>query len=191
MITQAFPWSVAFAVAELPDKGTHVKIDASASEREAIARLAGLRDLLSLAADFHILPASRGRIHVTGHVTAQVGQDCVVTLDPVQNTVHEEVDVFFAPEDATVSPAPQTGGDDQPVEDPPEAIVGGRIDLGHLATEWLILGIDPYPRKADVAFQPAAEAKDPTDHPFAALARLKEGDSGTKHPKNKGKPFEK
>lgn len=188
MAGQSFPWSVPFAVAEIPDKGVHVKIEAAAAEREAIAALAGLRDLGSLAADFHIVPASRGRIYVTGYVTAQVGQNCVVTLEPVESAIDEEVDVFFAPEEAASSSVPTHGGsDDQPIEEPPEPIVGGRIDLGHLATEWLILGIDPYPRKAGVAFEPVVEANDPEDHPFAALAKLKVGDSGVNPPKNKRK----
>ena len=59
-------------------------------------------------------------------------------------------------------------------DDAPEPLVGGMIDLGEVATEFLSLGLDPYPRKADAAFAtPAAE--DDTPHPFAALAALKKG----------------
>jgi hypothetical protein len=50
-------------------------------------------------------------------------------------------------------------------------MVGGRIDLGGVITEFLALALDPYPRKPDVSFQPAIEEKDPS--PFAALAALK------------------
>jgi uncharacterized metal-binding protein YceD (DUF177 family) len=188
MAVQSFPWSAPFALADLPDKGAHVRIEASASECEAIAKLAGLRELSFLAADFHVIHASRGRVHVTGCVKARVGQECVVTLDPVENDIDEEVDVFFAPEDPAAPAAAPTSAADAAVEEPPEPIVGGRIDLGHLATEWLILGIDPYPRKADVAFEPVVAPNDPQDHPFAALAKLKDADSGKKPPKNREKP---
>ena len=52
-----------------------------------------------------------------------------------------------------------------------------QLDLGAIATEFLILGIDPYPRKAGVEFAPpAVENDDP--HPFAALAALKNGPDG-------------
>ena len=51
----------------------------------------------------------------------------------------------------------------------PEPLAGNSVDLGLLATEFLILGIDPYPRKPDAAFEAPASA-DPAGHPFAALA---------------------
>ena len=48
------------------------------------------------------------------------------------------------------------------------------VDLGVVATEFLSLGIDPYPRKAGVEFA-APAVEDDTPHPFAALAALKKG----------------
>ena len=56
----------------------------------------------------------------------------------------------------------------------PEPLIGGVVDLGALATEFLILGLDPYPRKAGAVFQPPAQAQ-PDESPFAALAKLKKG----------------
>ena len=41
-------------------------------------------------------------------------------------------------------------GDNKPREvklNGPEPLIGGIVDLGALATEFLILGLDPYPRK--------------------------------------------
>jgi hypothetical protein len=48
----------------------------------------------------------------------------------------------------------------------------GTADVGAIAAEFLLLGIDPYPRK------PGAEFKSPAEQgavvsPFAALARLR------------------
>ena len=34
----------------------------------------------------------------------------------------------------------------------PERLIGDVVDLGALATEFLILGLDPYPRKAGATF---------------------------------------
>ena len=59
-------------------------------------------------------------------------------------------------------------------EDPPEPLREGAVDLGALATEFLLLGIDPYPRKPGAVFD-APPAGDPSSHPFAALAALKKG----------------
>ena len=55
----------------------------------------------------------------------------------------------------------------------PEPLIGGVVDLGALATEFLILGLDPYPRKPGAVFEPPQDVK-PDPGPFAALAGLKE-----------------
>ena len=52
----------------------------------------------------------------------------------------------------------------------------GAVDLGAVATEFLLLGIDPYPRKPGAVFERPAAGR-PGGHPFAALAALKK-DSG-------------
>ena len=53
------------------------------------------------------------------------------------------------------------------------------VDLGAVATEFLLLGIDPYPRKPGAVFD-APPAGDPSSHPFAALAALKKGETPDK-----------
>ena len=58
-----------------------------------------------------------------------------------------------------------------------EPLVDGKIDLGALAIEFLILGLDPYPRKPGAIFQPPADAQ-PDEGPFAALGVLKKGHDG-------------
>jgi hypothetical protein len=50
-------------------------------------------------------------------------------------------------------------------------LLDGAIDLGALAIEFLILGIDPYPRKPGAKFEPPQDLK-PDPGPFAALAGL-------------------
>jgi uncharacterized metal-binding protein YceD (DUF177 family) len=177
--SQAPVWSVPVAVESIPESGFHLIIEPDPSQRAAIAALAGLRELPLLTATFDLTHRSKQDIVVTGTVTAQVGQTCVVTLEPVVNEISEEVDVVFS--SAPVAP-PASHTDEDGVADPPEPIVNGVIDLGVLATEYLVIGIDPYPRKPGVEFTPVVEAADPEDHPFAALAALKGGESG-KNPK--------
>ena len=58
------------------------------------------------------------------------------------------------------------------------------IDLGRLATDALLLGVDPYPRKPGAVFDLPVTADDPEDHPFAALKALK-ADAPAKKPKGK------
>ena len=120
----------------------------------------------SLAAQFDLTPRGRDGVHVAGRVRATVRQTCVVTLEPVVNEIDEAVDVDFVAARA----APPAAGDEVEVTpDEPEPLTGNAIDLGVLATEFLILGVDPYPRKPGVAFEPPAPG-DAAANPFAALA---------------------
>jgi len=129
------------------------------------------------------VPKSGGRIQVTGQVRARVGQTCVVTLDPIESEIDEEVDLTFAPEAEArrLADLIEEGQDDEEppqVIDPPEAIVNGIIDLGRLATDALFLAIDPYPRKPGAVFEAEVVALDPEDHPFAALKALQDKKKG-------------
>ena len=63
--------------------------------------------------------------------------------------------------------------DDTP--DLPDPIVDGRIDLGAVALEFLVLALDPYPKKPGVAFDDVVVGDDDAEpSAFAALARLKD-----------------
>jgi hypothetical protein len=172
----ANPWSVPVAVAQIPDTGLHREFAANSNQRQAIADLGGLRDVLSANASIDLTPMREGRVHVTGRVTARVGQICVVTLDPIENDIDEAIDLIFAPPEqipALADLVDDAAESDAEIPDPPEPIEGGMIDLGRLATDSLFLGIDPHPRKPDAVFEAPAVADDPEDHPFAALKALK------------------
>jgi uncharacterized metal-binding protein YceD (DUF177 family) len=175
-IEQPDPWRVPVAVAQLPDTGLHRDIEADIAARNAIADVSDLREVLSASASFDVMPRSGGRFHVTGHVKARVGQTCVVTLEPIENDIDAPIDLIFAPPDQIPQLADlvdEAAESDEEIPDPPEPIVGGIIDLGRLATDALLLAIDPYPRKPDAVFEPMIETPDPEDHPFAALKALK------------------
>ena len=179
------PWRVPVMVAHIPDTGLHRELEASAVERQAMADLAGVREVLSAHADLEIVPKSGGRLQVTGHARARVGQTCVVTLEPIESEIDEEIDLTFAPEAEArrLADLIEEGEDDKDppeVADPPEAIVNGIIDLGRIATDALFLAIDPYPRKPGVVFEAEVTAPDPEDHPFAALKALQDNKQGKK-----------
>lgn len=154
------PWSVPVAVEKIPDSGLHIEIEAPAATRAALAELAAVRELPQLAAVFDLTRQGEG-VHVAGQVSGRVGQSCVVTLEPIESPVDEAVDLRFAPQ----AKIPKSDTD-------PEPLVGGIVDLGAIATEFLILGIDPYPRKPDAKFTPPKSEDDGT-HPFSGLEALK------------------
>ncbi len=177
------PWRAPVIVAQIPDTGLHRKLEASAAERQAMTEVAGLREILSAQAAFDVVPKSGGRFQVTGHVRARIGQICVVTLDPIENEIEEEVDLMFAPEAEArrLADLIEEGQDDEEppeVVDPPEAIINGIIDLGRIATDALFLAINPYPRKPGAVFETEVIGRDPEDHPFAALKALQDKKKG-------------
>jgi len=115
---------------------------------------------------------------VTGEVHAEITQVCVVSLEPFAASVDEPVDVRFVPVEVAER-ARRAREDDAEIvevggEDPPDPIVDGKIDLGALAAEFFALGLDPYPRKPGVAFDPPQDAQGGEESPFAALANPKE-----------------
>ncbi len=176
MTDKADPWSIPIAIEQIPDTGLHRDAQADLASREAMAEVAGLRDVLSASASFDVTPLSGGRIHVAGRVQARIGQTCVVTLDPIENDIDEPIDLIFAPPEQIPELADLVDDDgESEIPDPPEPIENGVIDLGRLATDVLFLAIDPYPRKPEALFEPVVTAPDPEDHPFAALKALQPG----------------
>jgi hypothetical protein len=159
----AAPWSVPVAVEDVPETGLRLEVAAPSAVRAQIATLAAVRDLPELSAVFDLTPRGK-RIHVAGVVKAWVGQTCVVSLESIENDVEETVDLVFAPKGEA--------GADSADDDAPEPLVGATIDVGALATEFLLLGIDPYPRKPGAKFAPPSTG-DEGGHPFAALETLK------------------
>jgi hypothetical protein len=87
----------------------------------------------------------------------------------MENQVDEFIDVVFAP-----ASAGEFADQDEAFEagEPPEALSDGTADIGALAAEFLLLGIDPYPRKPGAEFAPPREDS-ATASPFAALTKLK------------------
>lgn len=175
MTDKADPWRVPVTVAQIPETGLHRDIEAEPAIRGALAGVAGLREILSTTASFDLTPKTGGRVHVGGHVRARIGQTCVVTLDPIENDIDEEIDLVFAPPEQIPQLADlvdEAAESDEEIPDPPEPIVNGIIDIGRLATDALLLSIDPYPRKPGAVFEPPIIVDDPEDHPFAALKAL-------------------
>ena len=164
------PLSRPFAVDRLPQHGADVVVEAKPDECAALARDFGLPSIRLLEGRFH-LSGKPTRVRVAGLITAEITQICVVTLDPFDSRLEEEIDLEFE--------VPQ--GRDDEGEDPerqadldrPDEIIGGQIDLGAVVAEFLALGLDPHPRKPGAEFTGASAPETKPDSPFAALEALK------------------
>ncbi len=171
----ATPWSVPVAVAEVPETGRRLDLVADAVTRAAIAKFVDLPQVPRLEAEFELTRYARNGMRVVGRVSATVEQTCVITLEPMLSEVEELVDLVFMPASEIAS---RVDPEDDALEDPPELLQDGTVDLGAVVTEFLVLGIDPYPRKPGAVFEAPQDGGTGTDHPFAKLAALKKPKPG-------------
>ncbi|MBV9522178.1 MAG: DUF177 domain-containing protein [Alphaproteobacteria bacterium] len=163
------PFSRPVRVESVPEGGLERLVEADEGERAAVARLNGLPAIARLEGKFTLRRAGRGMIRVTGEIRAEVTQTCVVSLEPLDVVVDEPVDVRFAPpagSDSKSRSRPAGATDDDGAfglsgEDEPDPIVDGAVDLGALAAEFMVLALDPYPRKPGVEFHPPSSESEP------------------------------
>jgi uncharacterized metal-binding protein YceD (DUF177 family) len=164
-------WRVPVHLESIPDSGTHLELDADDEVRSKLAAAAGLLGVTRLHASVDL--TRRGEVlRASGQVRATIGQTCVVSLEPLENTVDEAFDVLFLPPELVVDPSAVTGPVVEAVDDTRETLVDGIADIGAVAAEFFLLGIDPYPRKPGAVFAAPVEDR-AADSPFAVLAKLK------------------
>jgi uncharacterized metal-binding protein YceD (DUF177 family) len=171
-VNQEPAWSHPLKVADLPPEGATLKLVPGEKERVALAHYVGVLAVPELVADVKATPDGQGGVMVEGNLVATVQQTCVVSLEPFDNAVNEQIELRFLSESAADFATAEDGGDELDLAD---VIRDGVIDLGALVTEFLALGVDPYPRRPGAVFAPPETA---TQHeassPFAALAKLKQ-----------------
>jgi uncharacterized metal-binding protein YceD (DUF177 family) len=172
----AVSWTAPVSVSDVPPTGRHIVLKPDEDTRKAIAKAAEVLAVPRLEAVFELAPHGSDGLRVTGRVKASVEQNCVVTLEPLKNEVDEEVDLVFKPprELPKASEPVEDSGvvAGSPAVNAPEELENGAVDLAALTVEFLIVGIDPYPRKPGASFE-SPEAGEPGPNPFAALAALK------------------
>lgn len=161
-------------------------IEATPAERLALARRLELEALDSLAATLRLRRVRGEMVRVSGTISADVVQCCVVTLDPVANHVEDSFEELFAPPHL-VPEMDEVSIMDFLSDEIPEPFENGRIDLGELVAQHLSLSLDPFPRAPGVAPVEIVEVDEETEpgtdgggdageerpNPFSTLAKLK------------------
>lgn len=167
------PVSFRVNVAHLPQKGMPVEIEADADQRQALAAEHGLLSVETWHAKLLVEPWKRNGVKVSGRVEAMITQECVVTLEPLEARISEEVSGLFFPEDSKLG---RLGFHDKgeihlDVDGPdsPETFSGDFIDVGAFAEEFFGLAIGPYPRKPGIALTTSEDGGDDPDEPRGPL----------------------
>ncbi|MEZ5839906.1 MAG: DUF177 domain-containing protein [Hyphomicrobiales bacterium] len=186
MTTSRPPLSRPVDVGTLTPTGTTLNINAGPGERAALAADLGILSIEKLTASLAVTRWRRSGLKAVGSLDAEVTQACGVTLEPVPETLHEEIEARFLPEGEGGLPKPSPELDIYHDEtDPPEPFAGKSVDLGELIAEHLALGLNPYPRKPGLEFvdviEDEVEEEEPAESPFAVLAGLKPKSGGETH----------
>jgi hypothetical protein len=170
-----FPLQWAFEAAAISD-AAGVAFEASEIDLQGLADYAGVKSVTRFAARLRAVPLGRGRFRISGSFEAWVVQSSIVDLEPVSSGINESFSADYWPE-AEISTAPAGAGSFE--TDPPEPIVGGRLEVGKLLCELFVLAINPYPRNEGDELHWPARDDDVSSSPFASLAQLK-SDAGRK-----------
>ncbi|WP_417581201.1 YceD family protein [Pelagibacterium sp.] len=162
-------------VDKIPTAGRVTVIKTDAEQREVLAERLKVSEVTDFSAEV-TATRFRGGIQAKGNVSGTVIQPCVVTGDPISQTISEPIDRVFLPGHDAASEA--TAGAEIFVnledDDLPDYFEGDEIDLADLVLEVFALAIDLYPRKPGAALAGEQAGDDPVElSPFAALKTLK------------------
>lgn len=158
---------------DIPAGGLDRVREASAAECEHVARALDIRRVEKLSARYRVASISGGAYRLTGAMSADVEQACVISLEPVESAVKASFDVEFwpdlKPEESEEDASILSGTDVELLE---HAIV----PVGRIVFETLSASLDPYPRREGAEFTWTDPTSDDEGkhNPFAALSKLKD-----------------
>jgi uncharacterized metal-binding protein YceD (DUF177 family) len=162
-------------VDKIPSAGRVVVVKTTETQREALAERFRVDALPAFDAKV-TATRFRGGIRAQGEVSGEVVQGCVVTGEPVHQTIRETVDRVYLPgrHEAQEHGAGAEVFVNLEDDDFPDYFEGDEIDLADLVTEIFAMAIDLYPRKPGAALREEGVGDDPAEiSPFAALKALK------------------
>jgi uncharacterized metal-binding protein YceD (DUF177 family) len=154
-------------LARLGPEAFRQEIEATAEEREQLARRFDLFALDRLAGIVTLRRLIGGRIRLEATFEAEFAQICVVTLDPVAGRLAEAFSLLYGPPDD--AQAELDLDVDEPVYEP---LIGDAIDIGEALAQELSLALPEFPRQPGAVVElPAAPGSE--GGALAELTRLR------------------
>lgn len=172
------PISIPLVIADIFKRAEKIEFKADDNVCAKLAHHYDLNEVRSFSFSGKSEPVSKVRVRVRGFVESVFVQSCVVSLDPVESSIKEELDLFFTNRDTRRDRNSLEIDIDMEVNDPPEYVEGVVLDIGEFVLEHFALAIPAYPRKPDVEFFERLEDtedsnSDQKDTPFAVLKSIK------------------
>ncbi len=172
---------------DIPKAGLNKAILATPIERQKLAKLLDIEELIDFSAQLQISRWRGDGLKIKAEIRAEVVQNCVVSLIPVTSHLEEQTEWCFKPETRQKEKNKMSQEDmliDPLSEDPADPLIDGKVDLGELVIEHLVLMIDPFVKSPTASFEQfyndgqktaAPEAEDVS--PFAVLKHAAKNDN--------------
>lgn len=167
-------------VGHLSANPVHVTLEADEAERLGLADRWGVTSVESVTADLDLTRWKRDGVRVKGRIGARITQLCVVTLEPVTSQISENMEALFVPDGSRLARVETSDIGEMIIDaegpDAPETFRGDSIDVARVCEEFVVLSIDPYPRKEGAVMPPESDessADEVADSPFAGLSAYK------------------
>ncbi|MEM8540812.1 MAG: DUF177 domain-containing protein [Pseudomonadota bacterium] len=173
-------------VRRLPAKGLTIKLEPDDDIR---AKLAAQCDVLSISAFFaqlNVMSWHKDGIRVTGPLNATLVQSCIITLEPVPESISTQIDAVFVPSTSKLA-KPKINAETREViveaegDDVPELFELPFLDVGAVAAEFFALELNPYPKAPDadetaasILAEDEEAAGDVKENTFASLAKIRD-----------------
>jgi Large ribosomal RNA subunit accumulation protein YceD len=184
---QPSEWFYPFHVENVPPAGRTVKMRAEPQHMQGIAKRLDVPSVNFVEAELHLSLQNAGHIlYITGHIKAEIVQECVVTLKPLTSIVEDSFEAWYADHDKAVSfnrakhqLKALEEADEVPIleeQDDPEPLIDSQVDLGEVVIQFLSLAVNPYPRDGSLEESEEPDVKVISEkssilrpNPFAAL----------------------
>jgi len=171
------PFARIYDLGDLGRAGDTIAIALKDADRKRLAAWAEVESVTSFQATVDLTRISANRFGYRAHLTSDVVQSCVVTLEPVRSHIVRDFSrELHLADHRHHEPRTEALTLAAAEDEAPEEIESLDYDLAGPLLEELSLAIDPYPRAPGVTFESPADETRSAEGPFAALKSLKERD---------------
>ena len=150
------------------------KINANNQELELIAEILKVPEVKDFKADIYVKHQNKNTIiDVWGRVSSLITRQSVISLEYFNKKYVSEFSLQF---DTKLTENQVRELEEEGVENIPDVVVGGKIDLCQIAIEQIALELEDYPRKKGEVFSFSSEFSEEDDkqeNPFKILEKLK------------------
>ena len=169
------------SISKLPSASDTIILKTDETTNDLLAQACAVDLINNLEAKFRFKRWRKHGVSVSCSFHAEIQQQCIATLVPVDSHLSESFERQFLPERSSDYKMPEIIDGEMvldPEADLPDIIEGDTINLWDVLIEEMILVIDPFPRaedapaQAEITVEVDQQPDEPTHKPFSDLKAL-------------------